>query len=130
MSHRSPTNWFLIFSSDTLSGSSTTLLGVPQGSVLGPIFCSPLGGICQKHDVLFHEYAYDTENYLSFKPAVPALSAGYSFMDLLQLNDSMTAYIMFGTRQLAKIIDRDIFVGDEKIQNSSFVCNLGFCSDD
>ena len=63
-----------------LSGGSRSAyvpleLGIPQGSVLGPIlftiYTVPIGDICRRHQVEFHLYADDTQIYLSFRPSTP-----------------------------------------------------------
>ena len=118
--------------------------GLPQGSVLGPIlfslFISPIGDICRKHNILYHGYADDTQNYLTFKPAIPGDNHRYRTQlekcideiqtwmhtNFLKLNDDKTEYIIIGTyKNLQYVADKDITIGDETITASDFVRDLG-----
>ena len=58
------------------SSSRPLTCGVPQGSVLRPIFyllyTAPLGDIMRRHGISYHMYADDTQIYLTFKSSVLA----------------------------------------------------------
>ena len=121
--------------------------GLPQGSVLGPVlftlYTSPVSDICQKLNILFHGYADDTYNYLSFKPSRANFNENcimqlqsciqdirvWMRTNFLKLNGERTEFTMFGTRQhLAKInvSDTTLKIGTDDTECIAEVRDLGF----
>jgi len=117
---------------------------VPQGSVLGPTlfsdYVSPVCDIFNKHAVQYHQYADDTQVYVTFLPgeldtemeAFSRLQCCLNEVRLwmalnnLKLNDDKTDFLILGTRQqLNKISQNSIDLGGYEIKANKTVKNLG-----
>ena len=123
-------------------------LGIPQGSVLGPIMVTiytvPIGDICRKHQVAFHLYADDTKIYLSFRPSTPSSKHEciakiekcieeigiWMTQNILKLNNDKTEFILMGTQQqLSKLENISLHINSDTIKPTDHVRNLGFIMD-
>jgi hypothetical protein len=121
-------------------------IGVPQGSVLGPLFflvyILPIADILRKHGILFHGYADDTQLYLRFNPKDPTslLSAiarieaclrelcQWMVQNKLKLNPDKTEFIIFVLAHLRSLVDLlqpTLRVGDAVVHPTKCVRNLG-----
>ena len=126
-------------------------MGVPQGSVLGPLlftlFTTPLGDICRWYDQDFHLCADDTQLYSSFiasseesrescmfktNSCVAEISQWKS-MNLLKLNEDKSEIMFIAThQQLVKFLPQigsSIRLNGTEIRHSSSVQNLGYLMD-
>ena len=120
--------------------------GVPQGLVLGPVlfnlYTSPLRDICNSHDIKYHQYANDTQNYFSFKPAIPGGNMHciktlqnyikdiriWMHTNMPKLNNKTEFLVIRTKQQLSKVGDLSILIGQDKINSSAYMRNLGFYS--
>ena len=115
--------------------------GIPQGSVLGPLFFSlyvaPIAQIFSECGIKFHQYADDTQLYTGVNSAdisnldalrnCVRIATNWFLTNDLQLNTDKTEAMLFGTRQqLAKHQDNQVLrLGDCDVKYGSTVKILG-----
>lgn len=126
-----------------VSSSVNMKCGVPQGSVLGPIlfslYISPLYDITKRYHVHTHQYADDCQLYVRLQSAgceaignskskledCVATMSEWMAANKLKLNEGKSEVIVFTPPSTQTPLLSSLIIGDETIDASHYVKNLG-----
>ena len=122
--------------------------GAPQGSIMGPedykVYTLPVGEITRKHDLIFHGYADDSDNYISFKldqkshfeNAVSKVTQcttdikAWMTKNKLKLNDTKTeVLVIVPPNSSNKYPEMDIKIADATVRTTNQAKSLGVLFD-
>ena len=130
---------------DTKSSVRDLTVGVPQGSVLGPIlyllYTTPLAEIIQSHGLDYHFYADDTQLYISFKDCdvdVARLRVENCVADIchwmdvneLKLNHDKTAIMLIYSKYHTRPLFSCFSMGNKRLTTTANARSLGVVLND
>uniref|UniRef100_A0A8C2Q2T0 ribonuclease H n=1 Tax=Cyprinus carpio TaxID=7962 RepID=A0A8C2Q2T0_CYPCA len=122
------------------SGEAELMVGVPQGSILGPLlFTIYINDICTNVDVAAHLYADDTIIYSTARSPYEALNKLQDAFTVLQknllklklvLNSKKTKFMLFTHSRNVQDLPQIITLYNQKIERVSCYNYLGFLLDE
>ena len=130
---------------DTKSSVRDLTVGVPQGSVLGPIlyllYTAPLAEIIRSHGLVYHFYADNTQLYISFKDCdvdVARLRVENCVADIchwmdvneLKLNHDKTEIMLIYSKYHTRLPFSYFSIGNERLTTTANARSLGVVVDD